>query len=306
MINLAAVDLNLLKAFEALMRERSVTRAAARIGLAQPSMSNALARLRALFDDPLFVRTPDGMQPTAKALALDGPVTGALDTLRRALDAQAPFDPARATGVVRLAATDNLQLQMVPALARRLARAAPNLDLRIRPLDKQTVFEALDRGGLDLALGTFTALPTRIASRTIGADRFVVLAPAADPALADGLDLATYARRPHILATFRDDARGAIDEALAETGLGRRVAITVGQFLPLPFLVAETGFLATVPASVAERLAPLAGCAVHPLPLPVPAWPLQMLWSVGTDTAPLQRWVRDQVAETMTGTPEAE
>ena len=153
-MNLATVDLNLLVAFEALMEERHVTRAAERIGLAQPSMSSALRRLRALFADEWFLRAGAGMQPTERALALAGPIGEALRQIRGALAPDRGFDPATARRRITIAATDYGDLVLVPELTRLLRMEAPGIDLAVRPLTDPTVALAkLERGELDAVIG---------------------------------------------------------------------------------------------------------------------------------------------------------
>ena len=289
-MNLATVDLNLLKAFDALYAERSVTRAGARIGLAQPSMSNALNRLRVLFDDKLFVRTPKGMAPTDRAATLAPKVAAALRQIQDLVEPPAVFDPMTTKAEITLATSDNVNMMLAPRLAAHLARNAPGFDLRFRPLDKTMAFSDLDAGQLDAVIGTFAEIPARFFQRDLFEDEFVCIARKDHPALADGLSVRRFAALPHILMTLSADGRGAVDQALRKLGLERRVALTVGQFIVIPDIVAQTDSLAAIPLSVANVIAARAGCTVYPMPFPVPSWKTTAIWSQSANAMPAKKY----------------
>ena len=162
-MNLAAVDLNLLVAFEALMTERNVTRAGERIGLGQPAMSAALSRLRHVFNDELLVRVPGApMRPTVKAATLFRSVSEVLAKMRTVFESEASFDPSQARAVFRIATGDHPATMVLPRLLAVLARAAPGIDVRISALDKRDAFDRVDRGDADVLIGAFRNLPKRI------------------------------------------------------------------------------------------------------------------------------------------------
>lgn len=300
-MNILSVDLNLLKAFAALHAERHVTRAGARIGLAQPSMSNALARLRALFGDELFQRTPTGMVPTQRALELAPQIDAALTLLDRAFERTQAFDPATAQATLTLATSDNLMLTLAPAMLSRFRSVAPGLDLRLRDLDKTTVWAELDRGDLDATIGTFAAIPARFHSRPYLADRFVCIARAGHPALKKGLTLETFAELPHILTTLGRDASGAVDDALRSLGMSRRVVMTVTQFSVVPDLVRKSDCIATIPLSAACHLAEHSGCDLFEPPLPLPDWTMTLVWSAASNARPVMRFAIEEVVNLKDG-----
>jgi DNA-binding transcriptional LysR family regulator len=295
-MNILSVDLNLLKAFAALHAERHVTRAGARIGLAQPSMSNALSRLRALFGDELFQRTPTGMIPTARALELAPQIDAALALLDRALERTPAFDPATAQGTVTLATSDNLMLTLAPPMLARFRSVAPGLDLRLRDLDKTTIWGELDRGEIDAAIGTFAAIPARFRSRPFLTDEFVCIARSGHPALTGGLTLKAFVALPHILTTLGRDATGAVDDALRSHGLSRRVAMTVTQFSVVPDLVRQSDCIATIPQSAARHLAERSGCDLFPPPLPLSHWTMTLVWSAASQARPAIRFALGELA----------
>jgi DNA-binding transcriptional LysR family regulator len=294
-MNISALDLNLLKAFSALYQHRNVTRAAATIGLAQPSMSNALARLRAVFEDELFVKSPQGMVPTTRAESLAPTVMAALDLIAQALSDDMPFDPLTTSATVTIAAPDNLVLSIAPNLAAKLAKVAPRFDLRFVPFEKDSVFAALDSGMADIALSRFSAIPARFYQRAWLTDRFVVIAREGHPAVQNGLSLDGFCHADHVLVSFRADARGAIDDSLAALGRQRNIAMVVSQFAVVPDIIARTDYLATIPKSVANHLADRARCVCLPLPLDQEEWNNQIIWSSQTNADPAKRFAVEAI-----------
>lgn len=267
-----------------------MTRAAATIGLAQPSISNALARLRAAFEDELFVKKPQGMVPTARAETLAPTVDAALNLISEALLEEAPFDPLTTSATITLAAPDNLVLSTAPYFAARLAEVAPRFSLRFVPFEKDSIFSALDAGAVDVAISRFATLPARLYQRDWMSDRFVVIARRDHPYVHRGLTLSRYCDADHVLVSFRADARGAIDESLAALGRSRTIAMVVSQFVVVPNIVARTDYLATIPQSVAADLAERAGCGCFPLPLNQEEWTNQIVWSGQTNADPAKRF----------------
>jgi len=287
MPNLARVDMPLLLLFEALLAEGNLTRAAARVGMAQPSASKSLDRLRDLFADPLFLRAPGGMRPTPRALALAGEVTAVIERVRALVAEAVPFDPATAEGALRVAMSDAAEYAVLPRLLAMLDQAAPGIAFKARPLDKDRALADLDAGRLDAVIGVFPELPTRMRSEALFAERFVCIARRDHPALRGGLTLEAYAALPHLLVTLRDDARGAVDDALARVGRHRRVLATLTRFLAVPMILRQTDAIATVPARLA---AGVEGCTQHEPPIPVARWTEQLIWRSGSERDPMLAW----------------
>lgn len=291
-MNLQAVDLNLLKVFEAVAEERSTTRAGTRIGLTQSSVSNALNRLRDVFGDELFVRTNRGMMPTPRAEQLVAPVQAALNRLRTALADSDDFDPRLATGTVRIATSD-LQVMVIGAkLARSISRSAPGVELQFCPLDKRTVFADLDEDRVDLAISSFFDKPKRLVSCPFGGAEFVCIGRVDHPAFDGGLTLDDYVAFPHVMVSFKADATSMLDTELARRGLARRVGVTVGDFLCLPPVLAASNYLASIPTYARRLLTTPGTCETVPLPFDMPAWPMEMIWSRRADQDPLHAWAR--------------
>lgn len=297
MKNVDALDLNLLKVFSALYAQRNVTRAAATIGLAQPSMSNALARLRAVLDDALFVKSPHGMVPTQRAEELAPKVDAALVLISEAFETSQPFDPATTQATITITAPDNLVVGLAPAFTAHLAKTAPLFDLRFATFQKDTVYGALDRGEVDIALGRFADIPARFHQRKWLTDSFTVIARKGHDCTRRGLTLDRYCAANHVLVSFRPDGRGAIDHTLQTMGRARRVALVVSQFAVVPDIVARTDYLATIPASVANELAERTGCEIHALPFPQDSWTNQAIWSAQTNANPAKQFAANALQD---------
>ncbi|WP_245217317.1 LysR family transcriptional regulator [Roseomonas nitratireducens] len=295
-MRLADFDLNLLLAFEALLAERSVTRAARRLGIGQPATSAALARLRVLLNDRLFLRAPDGMRPTPRAVEIAPGIAAALAELRRTLAPVARFDPAVTTRRFALASTDYTSLVLLPAVAAAMARAAPEARLQVLGYAKDDVPALLAGGTLDAALGVFPDPPGSAVATPLFAETFVGVARAAHPAVVDGaMSLPAFCTAAHVLVTTRRDRVGEIDAVLAAQGRARRIALTVPHMLALLAVVAQSDLVGTVPARVAARLAPAMGLAVFRLPVAVATWRVTMLWPAAARDDQAAAWFRGVV-----------
>lgn len=289
-MNLAAIDLNLLTAFEALLEERNVTRAGQRIGLAQPSMSSALTRLRALFGDELFIRTAAGMQPTARALALARPISEALAQIRTTLAPDTDFDPATARRRLTVAVTDYGDLVVVPALVALLRREAPGIDLIVRPIaDTAASLAALERGDVDALIGGHLPDSPRIVRCELFEEDFVCIR---DKAHAAPLSPEDYLRLPHALFSSAggDGSPGVVDALLAMEGRKRRIAVTLAHVVAVPFTVAGTDLVATMARRVAGRFAEIAGVTLMPLPYDAPPFTIHLLHSRRAASDPALAW----------------
>ncbi len=266
-MNLSRIDMNLLVVFEALMEERNVTRAGDRVGLAQPSVSSALGRLRRLFDDDLFVRTPSGMAPTRRALEIAPRVGEALHLIRAAFDPGRPLEPAGVQDrIVTLAVTDYADLILVPPLVAALRRRAPGLTLRVRPLAPTRLVSEIDAGEVDFGIGAHLDAPARLSVRPLFEERFVCVTDPGNPVAASGLTLAAYTALPHALFSASAEGSGVVDEALGRIGLARRVAVILPHVVAVPFAVRGSDLVATLAERIALRFAEAAGVTIHPLP----------------------------------------
>lgn len=297
-LNIAAVDLNLLKAFEALLRERSVTRAAMTIGVSQPALSHSLTRLRHLFGDELFVRLPHGMEPTPRAHEIGTLVAPALERIRRALDLQHGFEPATTRRSFSASIAEYAEVALIDQLTRRMTERAPDADLRLLPLDFAATPEQLDGGSISLAIGHFRDLAPRFGRRPIYRERLAALVHRNHPVLPGPMTAESYVAWPHVVMSPTGRAIRSIDPHLAALGLKRRVAATVGTYLALVPVLRSTEMIATLPGTTAANLAGLASDLVR-IELPfVQLVEVSMVWHVKTEADPAERWFRDLIAET--------
>jgi DNA-binding transcriptional LysR family regulator len=273
--NLATVDLNLLVVFEALLIERNVSRAAQRLGLAQPSVSNALNRLRVLLADDVFIRTPQEMRPTPRALELAEPIIDALQQVRSALTPPAGFDPATSTQKFTVAAADNADFALA-LVGKRLSEAAPHAVFSVISLaGAATAYSVLDEGSVDVAVGLFRAVPKRFSTASLYWERYVCIADHGHPDLIDGLTLEKLIALPH-LAVTRD--AGMIDAALASRRLRRRVTMQVPFFSVVPYLIQGSRLLAVVGERIGHHLAATMGVRCYSLPLDIEPWNISAVW----------------------------
>jgi DNA-binding transcriptional LysR family regulator len=298
-MHLEGLDLNLLVALRALLSERHVTRAAARIGLSQPAMSHALSRLRELLGDPLLVRAPSGMKRTARAEAMAEPLERVLEDLGRVLASPAPFDARTSTRKFRIATDDYMELVLFPKLLPRFWSEAPSADLRLANL-LASAHEDLAEGRIDFALGVHGTLggpvPRGIRSERLVSDRFVCVVREDHPVIKKRLSLEDFIALPHALVAPRGVEGGVVDVALAKLGKARRVAVTIPHFLVAPHMIRETDLVLTLAERVAKSLAPLLGLKQIAPPLEVPGFSMSMMWHERQHVDPAHAWLRTMMA----------
>jgi DNA-binding transcriptional LysR family regulator len=298
--NLEGLDLNLLVALRALLAERHVTRAAARVGLSQPAMSHALARLRELLGDALLVRTPSGMQPTARAEAMTLPLERALEDVARVLAPPEVFEPASSTRKFRIATNDYMELVLFPRMLARLWVEAPSIDVRVKNIGTHATDE-LAESKIDLAMGVGGQFgspdpPTGILMQRLVSDRFVCVVRDGHPLVKKRLSLDEFIALPHALVAPRGESGSVVDAALAKLGKKRRVAVEVPHFLVAPHVVRETDVILTVAVRVANSLGPLLGLRQLTPPIELEGFSMSMVWHERQHADPAHAWLRALIA----------
>jgi DNA-binding transcriptional LysR family regulator len=297
-VTLAKMDLNLLVAFDALWSERSVTRAGRTLGLSQPAMSGALARLRTMFDDPLFLRSRGGLAPTERCVEIAEPVTGALRVLLRSVEARR-FDPATSERVFAIGAVDAAVAVVMPRVVRRVAVAAPRVRLNISGLDPRRAAELVDEDQLDVALAPVDDAPASVASRVLFPIQFLLVMRRGHPLAARTPTTTDLAEWPSVAVAFRGLGPLPIDQQLATRGLQRRIVATVDSFLAVPPMLAGTDALAILPAPYAKMLEREPGNLLTK-PFPgggSPSLKMRLLWSERQTRSAASRWLRDTIAD---------
>lgn len=298
-MQLRHVDLNLLKAFDALMDERNVTRAAERLAVTQPAVSAMLNRLREALGDPLFVRAQRGITPTSRALDLAGPVKRILADIDAALQPVA-FDPATAAFTVTLSATDYALRAVVVPFVAALRPVAPLVRVAVVQAQGPELLDRLERGTLDMALITPELSPPDLHSRTLFEERYVCVLREQHPAgLTGALTLDSFCALDHGIVSLQGGGfSGPTDEALGRLGRQRRVMVSVPSFGMLLDMVRSTDLIAVVPARLVRDAA---GLAVRPLPLAVAGFTKILAWHARTHADPRLRWVREQLVRACEG-----
>jgi DNA-binding transcriptional LysR family regulator len=299
-VHLRHLDLNLLVVLQALLAERSVTRAAERLALSQPAVSHALARLRRSFGDRLLVRTPHGMEPTPRANAMAEPLERALADLTRAVSSPGEFNLRRARRRFHVATDDYLELVLMPRLLARVWREAPGIDIRVHSVGA--------RSGHDLAEGRidFIVDPLEVLGQLPGAysqrildERFVCIARAGHPALGRRLTAKAFASLSHALVAPAGRPGSIVDTALGKLGLRRRVAITIPHFIAAPAIIRETDAIATLPQRIAQTLSD--GLALFEPPMVLPSFTIETVWHERNHNDPGHAWLRGCISEVARG-----
>jgi len=293
-MKLQDLDLHLLRAFDALLRERHVTRAAERLEIGQSSMSVSLAKLRDLFGDELLMRTGTGWMPTELALMLWPRVQEAIAALERVLEPPR-FDAATASHTFRLIVIDYIDLLMMPAVMRRIRQEAPGVKLHVMQTNPHHFGEMMAAGELDLALTYFPGAPDYLKGRKLFSDRFLGLCASNHPVLGRTLDVAGFCALPHVTIepVSAQIYNVQIDAALEPYGLRRHVQMIKPSFLALPFVLETSDMVASVPARLARRMERMAAVTPFDLPLELPLFDVRMLWHPRTDHSPAHEWLRE-------------
>lgn len=301
-MNLGSVDLNLLVALDALLAERNVTRAANRVGLSQPGMSSALARLRKLFDDPLLVREGTTLVTTARAEALVQPVREALGIIQRALEARLDFDPGTDECTVTVSCSDYSVLMLIRPLVRRLAAEAPGVTIQIRPRSPDPS-RMLRDGEADLVIEPTAIMgEASLPSQPLFTDRWLCCVWEGNNKVGEELSLQTYLQLGHVSYSMTAGLPATIvDTYLAQTAPPRRVEFIVESFLLAPALLEGTDLITLVLDKAVPLLRRTAAIRVLEPPLPLPPIIQRLWWSPHRTTDPALAWVRAKIGEIAVG-----
>jgi DNA-binding transcriptional LysR family regulator len=284
-MNIYDLDLNLLKIFDAVSKEGSVSRAALRLGLTQPSVSHGLRRLRTLLGDPLFVRSAKGVAPTAPARRLAQSIGAALAAVQGAIDESRQFEAASARRTFRLHTSDFGEVVFLPTLIKAIALRAPGVTVETRQLSWPELPAMLDSGGVDVAIGYLPTLTQPFEQRRLFREQYVLLSRKRGRRAAPPRGLVAVSSHPPSL------------QLLADEGLLERVLVTVPHFMVVPALLAELDLAVVVPRQAAERFARYGPFELAPLPGAVRRFDVGLHWSARSRNDPANRWLRELVVE---------
>lgn len=285
---MARIDLNLIRTFVTLYETRSVTAAAERLHVTQPSVSYALARLRELLDDRLFIRTRDGMAPTLAASEFYATAAEALARIEDAVDSRRHFDPAHSTQRFRLALTDLGEMTLLPTILAHLHAQAPSIELEVVPLDIDKVEAWLAEGKVNAVICSRAIAGAALTRRTLVREHYVCLLRRDHPRVGERLDLAQFVAEKHAVVAPAS-GHGLAEEVLDGQGIRRKVSLIVPHFSVLPHILERTDLLAILPVKIAAAFAAQARLKVVELPFTVPSFEVALYWQTQRDTA-AQRW----------------
>ena len=291
------LDLKLLVVFDAILAERNISVAAERLELAQPTVSNALNRLRRITGDQLFVRTSHGMEPTLHAERIAQPLREVLATLRSTLKAPQRFDPPTAERTFTLFLTDLGEAYFLPRLLTRLRRQAPGVKLVTLPIPDRNPQSALENGEVDIAIGNLPRLRTGFYQQRLFREHYICIARADHPLFEGRMTVHKFGQASHAVVLPYGTGHGVVEQTMNRLGLADRIMLRVQNFLVLPTVVASTDLVAIVPHSVAAELS-----AEHPLklvapPIPLPEFDIKQCWHKRFHTDAGNQWLRSQIAE---------
>lgn len=291
-------DLNLLPVLLVMMEERNVTRAAERLGITQPALSNALNRLRETLNDPLFIRERYGMRPTPKAEQLAQVVGAALSSIDKVILGQQDFDPLNATRLFTLAPNSYVEFIMMPAIVARLRSCAPGIRLRLTPFGNDVTETGVISGNTDMVLGRIVEPPDNLVVQHLMNEGLACVIRADHPLVGEKLSAEQYEQLKHVNVLPPGRMRAGLYQALEQRGLRRQVAVSVTHFLAVPEMIAVTDYCATLPRLICQHLSRDQRLRIVPAPVDLGTFPVEMGWHARYRDDPAHRWFRTLVTET--------
>ena len=290
-MDLLDFDLNLLLTFDAIYRHHNLSAAAIELGLTQPAVSAALKRLRERLDNPLFVRTSHGMRPTPYADGMSVKISRALDILRE-VDQPATFSPHSTTVNYRIYINDVGMLVVMPQVLRHVSEIAPHAKLTVIDLRPDEVVDALDSGEIDLAVGYFLGMPNWAHQQTLRSTTYVCAVRSGHPDIGDSLSMEQFLRAKHGMYWTSGSPHSIVEETLAQLGLARDVSLRVPRFNVLPFLIAQSDLVVTIPEDLGLAFSRLIDIKLFPPPLPLANFEIKQYWHERHHAEPAFKWLR--------------
>lgn len=296
MKNANFADTKLLIVFDAVMREKSLTRAAQHVGMSPPAVSLALKRLRYLLDDKLFVRTPGGVSPTPRALELAEPVRAVLHQLQTVFE-PLEFSPQKATHTIHVASSNQCAVLVLPKLHERLRAQAPGISLLVRPNRPQTFIQQLDEGEIHIALGIMQDIPRRISHVPLYQDKFVCVMRPGHPLAGKKLTVKNYLTADHISMSNHGETAYLLDKVLEKRGVTRRVVTTINQLFLGPVYLEKIDAILTMQSRTVRNLSFYDGLYVTPPPFNLGSFDVHLAWPKAFDQHPAHAWIREQIID---------
>lgn len=289
------LDLNLVRVLVAIYETRSVTAAAERLSLTQPTVSYGLAKLRETYGDRLFLRGPAGLAPTATAELVYRRFSQALAAVDSTLEDPQQFDPRRSARRFRVAMSDIGALYFLPPLYARLQQLAPNVELEVVQVAMDQVVDDLASGRLDVAVGNLPAIRAHTRSTLLFLERYTCLLARDHPRIGDALTLEAFVAARHVMVASPFSGHRLVDDALAERGVSREIAVRIPHFTVLPQLVSHSELLVTLPSRVAQLYAAQGPLKSLDLPVPIPEFEVRVHWHGRHEASPSHKWLVAQI-----------
>ncbi|MGV2904911.1 LysR family transcriptional regulator [Achromobacter sp. AGC25] len=296
-MNLKDVDLNLLVVFNELQKHGRVSAVAQSLGISQPGVSNALARLRKLLGDELFLRTSRGMVPTPYAESLAQPIADALSALLVTLSARARFDPARSERAFVIGVNDVGETYFLPRLMRALDGAAPGVTIRTVRTTSINVKDEMERGRIDLAMGFLPGLKSGFFQRNLFSQPYVCVFRRGHPLARTGVSARQFRAAEHVAIVSEGTGHGVVDEVIEQAGIRRRLRLTVPHFMAVGPVLAATDMIAVVPRRFADCACEPFGLATAPCPVKIPESVINVFWHARSHREPANQWLRQVVVD---------
>ncbi|APV52585.1 hypothetical protein BWI17_21045 [Betaproteobacteria bacterium GR16-43] len=293
---MARLDLNLLVVFDMLLRKQSVSRAAEALNMSQPAASAALNRLRATFEDPLFIRSSRGIQPTPRALQLAEPLQSVLDRIKNDMLQQSKFDPASAKRRFVFNMVDVGELVFLPRLLKHFRASAPNADIVTVSTPPDQLEAALQVGDVDLAVGYFRGFQSAsLYQQRLFRHAFVCAMRKDHPVVGENITRKQFLDAHHAVIHPEGKSHELFERALAESALARRVVLRLPHYLAIPMILAESDLIVTVPYAVGQSFAKMGNIKISRVPFDVPSAEVKQFWHARFQNDPANRWLRETV-----------
>jgi DNA-binding transcriptional LysR family regulator len=297
-MDLKNVDLNLLLVFNQLFIHKRVSAVAQQLGLTQPTVSNALSRLRKLLDDEVFMRTSRGMEPTPYAIQLAEPIAFALRTIQETLSEKSDFDPATSIKKFTLAMTDIGEIYFLPKLLHKLAQIAPGVTISTVRNASITLRDEIEAGRIDLAIGLLPQLKSGYFQRRLFKQRYVCMFRKGHVLDKGKITIKEFASAQHVAVISAGTGHDKVDESIERRGIKRKVLLTVPHFVAVGHILSTTDMLATVPERYALKCVDPFGLCYVPHPVPLPEIGINLFWHAKFHKEPGNQWIRGVVFDT--------
>lgn len=294
-MNLKDVDLNLLLVFHHLFIVKRVSAVAEQLGVSQPTISNALSRLRKLLDDELFLRTSRGMEPTPYAIRLAEPIANALRTIQETLSEESDFDPATSTKKFTIAMTDIGEIYFLPKLLHKLAQLAPGITISTVRNTSINLRDEIEAGRIDLAIGLLPQMKSGYFQRSLFKQRYVCMFRKGHVLDKGKITTTEFANAQHVVVISEGTGHAKVDESIERRGIKRHVLLTVPHFVAVGHILSTTDMVATVPERYAHKCVEPFGLCFVPHPVPLPEIGINLFWHAKFHKEPGNQWLRGVV-----------